>query len=98
MPAVALALAEDVTTALWVAGLYFLVQQVESALITPLVQYHAVRLPPALTILAIVSSGVLFGLPGVLLATPLAVVGFVAVKQLWVRDALGQETVLPGES
>jgi len=38
-----------------------------------------------------------FGPLGILFATPLAVVAFVAVKKLWVRDTLGETTEVPGE-
>jgi predicted PurR-regulated permease PerM len=97
IPAILLALSQDTTTALWVTGLYVLIQQIEGNLITPLVQQHAVDLPPAITIVAIVAFGVLFGFLGVLLATPLAVVVLVVVKKLWVRDTLDEPTELPGE-
>jgi predicted PurR-regulated permease PerM len=97
VPAVALALGEGMDTMLWVVGLYVAVQQIEGALITPLVQQHTVDLPPALTIFAIVAFGVLFGPLGILLATPLAVVVFVLVKKLWVREVLHENTELPGE-
>lgn len=97
VPAIALGLAEGPTTALWVIGLYAVIQLVEGNLITPLVQQHAVDLPPPLTIFAILAFGVLFGPLGILLATPLAVVCFVLVKKLWVREVLHEETELPGE-
>jgi len=38
----------------------------------------------------------LLGALGVLLATPLAVVAFVMVKVLYVRDVLGEEVDVPG--
>jgi hypothetical protein len=37
--------------------------------------------------------GVLMGGPGVLLATPLAASAFVLIKQLYVRDVLGDRSV-----
>lgn len=61
-----------------------------------LVQRKAVDLPPVLTLFAVLALGVLFGPLGVLLATPLAVVLLVAVKQLYVRDALDRPTRIPG--
>lgn len=97
IPAIALGLAQSPSTALWVLGLYVLIQQIEGNLITPLIQQHAVDLPPVLTIFAIITFGVLFGPLGVLLATPLAVVCFVLIKKLWVREVLDEETELPGE-
>ncbi|MBB4001241.1 hypothetical protein [Aurantimonas endophytica] len=54
-------------------------------------------MPPALTIFAIVAFGVQFGQLGVLFATPMTVVVFVLVNKLWVRDALREDTDVPGE-
>ena len=97
VPALLIALAEGSQIALWTLLLYVGIQQVESNLITPLVQRQAVALPPAITLFAVVAFGVLFGPLGILFATPLAVVAFVAVKKLWVRDTLGEPTEVPGE-
>ena len=97
IPALLIALAEGWQIALWTLLLYVAIQQVESNLITPLVQRQAVALPPAITLFAVVAFGVLFGPLGILFATPLAVVAFVAVKELWVRDTLGEPTEVPGE-
>lgn len=75
-------------TALYVALLYALVQQVEGNLIVPLAQRWAVSLPPALSILSVIIFGVLFGFPGLLFATPLIVVIMVLVRKLYVEDTL----------
>lgn len=71
-----------------VLGIYIVVQQVESYLIMPIVHREMVFLPSALTLFAVVAFGVIFGLTEVLLATPLTVTAYVAVKKLYVRDAL----------
>ena len=97
IPALALGLTEGPSTALWVLGLYVLIQQIEGNVITPLVHQHTVDMPPVLTIFAIITFGVLFGPLGILLATPLAVVVFVLIKKLWVREVLDEEVELPGE-
>ena len=96
-PALALALAVDPVMALWVLALYVVIQQVEGNLLNPLIQQHAVSLPPAVTLFALLAFGILFGPLGVFLATPLAVVCLVTVKQLWVHDALGEAISLPGD-
>jgi predicted PurR-regulated permease PerM len=72
VPAVLLGLSQGPTTALWIVGLYIVVQMIESYLITPQVQKQAVSLPPAFTIIVQVLFGVMFGLLGLALATPLA--------------------------
>jgi predicted PurR-regulated permease PerM len=54
-------------------------------------------MPPVLVLFAIVVFGYLFGLLGIFLAVPLAVAITVLVKKLWVRQALGEKTDIPGE-
>lgn len=97
VPAVLLALAESPQAALWTVGLFVLIQQVEGNLLAPLVQKHAVDLPPALLLFSVIGFGLLFGVMGVLLAAPLTVVAFVLVKRLYVREALHTPTAVPGE-
>jgi predicted PurR-regulated permease PerM len=95
VPALVFALAINVETVLWTAGAAMLIQQFEGNVIMPLIQRHAVLMPPALALFAIVIFGLLFGLIGVFLAVPLAVAVLVLVKKLW--ETLGEETVVPGE-
>lgn len=64
--------------------LYIVIQQIESYLITPIVQQQTVKLPPALSILALVLLGVLVGPLGLVLAAPLAAVVLVLVRMLYV--------------
>jgi len=97
VPAILLALALDPVTALWVAALYLGIQQLEGNVIEPIVQQRAVDLPPALLLFSIVAGGFVFGPPGVIFAAPLTVVLFVMVKRLYVRDALGTATDIPGD-
>jgi predicted PurR-regulated permease PerM len=73
------------------------VQQVESNMITPLVQRKVVELPPALTLFGVVALGVVLGPLGLILGAPLLVVAVVATKKLWVRETLGEPTRVPGE-
>lgn len=86
--AVFFAFIEGPREALYVALLCFAIQQVEGDVIMPLVQRWAVRLPPALGIAAAVVFGILFGLPGVLFATPLMVVVMVLVQKLYIEMLL----------
>ncbi|HET6522115.1 MAG TPA: AI-2E family transporter [Geminicoccaceae bacterium] len=92
VPALLVALTQDPTTALYVALLYLAIQQAEGYLITPLVQQRAVYLPPVLIILAQILMGVLFGLLGIVLATPLAAVALVLVQRVYVEGILGDDT------
>lgn len=98
VPALLLAFSVSPQTALWTAGAVLVIQQVESNLVQPLVTRAAVSVPPAVLLFAVVAFGVLFGIPGVLLAAPLTVTAFVIVKRLYVREALGEPTAVPGEN
>lgn len=96
-PAVLLAFGEGGTMVLWTVLLFVAIQQVESNMISPLVQERMVDLPPAALLLAVLVFGGVFGILGVIFAAPLAVVTFVAVQKLWVRDALHETTKVTGE-
>lgn len=93
-----IAFAQLPTTALWVAGLCLLVQQLEGHRIQPLMQKRVVDLPPVVTIGAIACGGMLAGLLGMLLATPLAVVVPVAVNMLYIEDKLGEGRHFPDKT
>ncbi|HMQ29229.1 MAG TPA: AI-2E family transporter [Chloroflexaceae bacterium] len=89
LPGVLLALLQGPEQALAVLVLYIVIQQIESYLITPIVQQQTVKLPPALSILAVVLLGVLVGPLGLVLAAPIAAVALVLVRTLYVEDILG---------
>jgi predicted PurR-regulated permease PerM len=95
-PAVLVALAEGPQQALWVTGLYLLIQQLEGNAIQPMVQRFAVDLPPALTVVAVLGGGALFGPIGLFIGTPLVAIVLVLIKMLYVRDVHGQPIELPG--
>ena len=85
VPAVLVALGQGTHQALWVAGLFLAIQTLEGNLIAPLIQRRAVQLPPALTILSQTVLGTLFGIMGLILATPLTAAGMVVVRIVYVE-------------
>ena len=89
IPAVLFALTQGFDLAVYVALLFVVVQQVEGNLLMPLIQRYAADLPPALTVLAILAFGGLFGFAGIVLATPLLLVTIILVKRIYVEDVLG---------
>jgi predicted PurR-regulated permease PerM len=93
IPAVLVGLMDSPATAAWVVVLYTAIQVVESYILTPFLQQSAVNLPAAITITAQVALGVFVGGVGLALATPLTVVILVLVRELYVRDLLGDEEV-----
>lgn len=96
IPGVLLALGQGPEAVLLTVAIYVGMQQIQSDLIVPLIQKRMVHLPPLITIFSLAVAAVLFGPSGVLIAVPLAVVVFVLVKTLYVRDVLGEEVELPG--
>ncbi len=89
VPAVLVAITVGWTTALWTVGVYTACHLVEGYIVAPLVQRRLIHLPPALTILSMTVMGALFGILGVILGTPLAALGLVLVREVYVKDTLG---------
>jgi predicted PurR-regulated permease PerM len=97
LPAILIASTVDSPTVLWTVLLFIVVQQLEANVVFPQLGRRMVSLPPALALFAILAAGVLFGPLGLLFGFPMAVVVFVLVKKLYVRETLGEETAVPGE-
>jgi predicted PurR-regulated permease PerM len=97
VPAVLLAFTVSPGTALWTVGLFVVVQQLQSYVLLPMIQKHAVNVPPAVLLFAVVAFGLLFGFIGVLLAAPLTVVTYVMVQRVYVRTLLGKDVRIAGE-
>ncbi|TJZ93440.1 AI-2E family transporter [Paracoccus gahaiensis] len=87
--AVVVAAPQGLQTALYVAILFTVIQVFEGEVLMPMIQKYAVQLPPALTILAIVAMGALFGPASVILATPLLIVVIHLTRRIYVEDVLG---------
>lgn len=90
LPALVLGLVQGVSTVLWVVVLYSAVQAFETYLITPLVARRVVSLPPVLTIVVQIVMGMYFGILGLLLAGPMAVVVMVLVQMVYLQGVLGR--------
>ena len=88
IPGLLIALSVSPMLALYAAIVYLVAQQLEGNVALPLLQRWTVSMPPAVSLLAIVAFGLLFGLWGVLFATPLAVVTLRIVRMAYVEDFL----------
>jgi predicted PurR-regulated permease PerM len=97
IPAVLLAVVVGPEVMLWTIALYVGIQQIEGNVLQPLLQQYAVELPPVVLIFSLLGFGMLFGALGIILAAPLTVVCYVLVKRLYVQEALGTATPIPGE-
>lgn len=73
VPAVGVAFAVvSPTTALWIALMYFIIQQVENHLLVPKVMQASVGLSPLTVLIAVLAGTTLLGFIGALLAVPVA--------------------------
>lgn len=96
IPALLLALAQGPVSALYVLIVYSVIQTAESYLITPLVEKFAVSIPPGALITIQIVMGAIFGVIGIFLATPLAVIVIVAVQMLYIQDVLKDDVRILG--
>ena len=71
-----------------VLGLYIVIQNIESYIITPSIMHKQVKLLPGLTITAQFIFTIIFGPLGLLLAIPMAVVIQVFVKEIFIHDII----------
>lgn len=85
IPAVLVALTVSVNSAIWTVMVFLLCHIVEGYLLAPIVQRRTVDLPPAVTLLSMSVIGAFYGLAGLALATPIAAVLLVAVREGYVQ-------------
>lgn len=90
-------LSQGTDTTLWVIALYLAVQWIEGHFITPVVEYRAVRIPPAMNLVAQLVMALMLGALGVLFASPLVATAFVMVRMLYVEDILGDPALAEHE-
>lgn len=90
-PALLLALPEGRTTLLIVLAIYLGVQALESYIVTPLLQQEKVSLPPALVIAVQLLFGVLFGILGLALATPITAAAMTLLEHSYLRHYLERD-------
>ncbi len=98
IPAILVAATQNPHAVLWTILAYTLIHQLEGHIVVPFIQRFLFVIPPAVTLLGIVAIGSLFGVMAIPLASPLAVVAFVMIKKLYVRDTLGTPSVPPSDS
>jgi predicted PurR-regulated permease PerM len=94
---VALVAATKGPETLWMSmGVMLVVHWIEAAFVAPLAAKKMVSLPPAVSVFGVIAGGMLFGPIGLVFASPLLVVALVMIKRLWVEEALGTPTHVPG--
>ncbi len=97
IPAILLAFTISPAKVVYAAVIYFVVQNLEGYLITPVVQSRVASMPPALLIAAQIIMGYWAGILGVLLATPLAVALIILIQQTHDRDFFRERVGIIGQ-
>jgi predicted PurR-regulated permease PerM len=92
IPALLVALTIGMMPALWTAVAYLAIHLFEGYVSAPIVQRHFITIPPALILIGIVAVDLLFGTIGIILAAPITVAVYMAVKMIYVDDPLEEHT------
>lgn len=98
VPAIGMALLDGPEKVVYVILAYTAIQQLEGVVLQPLLMKEGLELPPVMTILGQALFSLAFGFLGLLLAVPLMASVMVPVKLLYVRDVVGDEVTVPGDS
>jgi predicted PurR-regulated permease PerM len=94
VPGLVIAVAQSPEKLGWAFLVYMLTGQLESNVLMPLVLRQMSEVPMAVTLFAVVAMGMLLGPLGVLMATPLAVLGYVLLRTVYLEDVLGERSAL----
>jgi predicted PurR-regulated permease PerM len=92
IPVVLVALTESWELALYALVAFAAIQMFEGYVLVPLIQERAVFVPPALILFSQVLLGVLFGLVGIMLATPLTAAVALLVRRRYVEAVLERQS------
>ena len=97
IPAILIGLTVNPTTALYVALLYFAIQQLEGYVFTPVIQEETISLPPAFTVATQIIFGLLAGGIGLIMAQPFTAMIVLFIQTFYVQDVLHNDVKLLGE-
>ena len=92
VPGLLLGLAASPEKCLEAAGVYLIVHIVEGYVVQPLIMKRAVEIRPAVLLLWQLSIGAIFGVLGILIATPLLVCVQIAVGYLYIEKTLHKKS------
>lgn len=89
-PAILIALANRPVQALYVVLLYIGIHVLEGYIASPIIQSRTVYLPPVLT-LAVIILGMMYGILGAVVATPITATFMVLIRELYIEDMLNDK-------
>ncbi|SDE59884.1 AI-2E family transporter [Sporomusa acidovorans] len=86
IPALMLAYLVSPILATKVAAFYIIIHQIENHIVVPNIMGHTIDLHPTLIIISLLIGGQLYGIPGMILAVPVAALLKVLLRHLWYLD------------
>ncbi len=89
IPSVAAGIVETPESVLWIVVIIYGVSFIQSQIITPILVADSIKLPPVLILLGQIVAGVFFGFLGIMLAVPMTAILTVLVKEVYIKDILG---------
>jgi predicted PurR-regulated permease PerM len=93
IPIMMVAFLQSPIVALYVFIIYMIIQNLEGNVLTPIIFYRTVHVPPALGVISQILFGSLMGVLGFVLAMPLMAVLQQFVKMVYVGDVLGDRSI-----
>ncbi|MBX3085901.1 MAG: AI-2E family transporter [Anaerolineae bacterium] len=91
IPILAVAIINTPDKILLIVLVFYILQFVQSQIITPLLLGQGVNLPPAVILLSQIIAGIFFGFLGLLLAVPLAAIIVTLIREVYIKDILGDK-------
>ena len=68
---------------------FYVLQFLMSQIVAPILMGQEVNLPPAIILISQIIAGIFFGFLGLLLSVPLAAIIVVLVREIYIKDILG---------
>jgi Predicted permease len=96
VPPMLVALAHEPTKALWVAGLFLVIQQVENNVLVPWIMSRNLNLHPVSILFFVLSLGAVLGIVGALLAVPVAIIVKVLFDEFYAKRRPPDPSALEG--
>ncbi len=97
IPAFMVALIENVLLLVPVAIIFIVVHSIGGYVVTPLIQKRAVSLSPVVLLTSQVVIGLLLGIPGLIIATPLTITIIVIIQKTYIQNYLGDSVEVLGQ-
>jgi predicted PurR-regulated permease PerM len=91
LPAILITISVDPSRVIWVLVAYLAIQSAENYLLLPRIMKKRVGVNPILTLLALATLTSLIGLPGALLAIPLAAIFQMVINQFIIKPATSEQ-------